>query len=315
MFFLQGFYLYLYFVSILFMGWLFSHVIKQRAKKEITRGVASIKSRLNERTNKSITDDASKSGVDEDGDDIDNLEETPKTADNPHINVTPAIDECTGGKAVPADEADTHSEDSDDKLSPLPTEENAQNIVTTPLLGRRQIPVPTLTTSHSASSLHAPPSPNLTPINHHLHHHPPNLHVTISSGPGHDGLASAIHQHHGTILKNGASGGGIVDDSNGGKRKVLSRTQSIESSKYDGSSGRRSHFGSFYLRMGAVAFGVGSMIYSCLEFGQFLEQEPDTKCHSYMQAITPVVRIVFTFMQVSSRGGEYSCIIIISINF
>lgn len=30
-------------------------------------------------------------------------------------------------------------------------------------------------------------------------------------------------------------------------------------------------FGSFYLRVGAVAFGIGSMVYSGLEFGQYFE--------------------------------------------
>lgn len=57
------------------------------------------------------------------------------------------------------------------------------------------------------------------------------------------------------------------------------------------------HFGSFYLRMGCVAFGVGSMIYSGLEFGQYFELKSDSKCHNYMMALTPSVRMVFTFMQ------------------
>ncbi|CAL8079637.1 unnamed protein product [Orchesella dallaii] len=57
------------------------------------------------------------------------------------------------------------------------------------------------------------------------------------------------------------------------------------------------HFGSFYLRMGAVAFGIGSMIYSGLEFGQYFELEPHTKCNNFMIALTPAVRMIFTFMQ------------------
>ncbi|XP_021943318.1 proton channel OtopLc [Folsomia candida] len=57
------------------------------------------------------------------------------------------------------------------------------------------------------------------------------------------------------------------------------------------------HFGSFYLRIGAVAFGVGSMIYTGLEFGQYFELKPDEKCRNYMAALTPAVRMVFTFMQ------------------
>jgi len=39
------------------------------------------------------------------------------------------------------------------------------------------------------------------------------------------------------------------------------------------------------------------MIYSGLEFGQYFELEPDTKCHNYMIALTPSVRMIFTFMQ------------------
>lgn len=33
----------------------------------------------------------------------------------------------------------------------------------------------------------------------------------------------------------------------------------------------KSRLGSFYLRLGAVAFGIGSMVYSGLEFGQYFE--------------------------------------------
>ncbi|XP_023246821.1 otopetrin-2-like isoform X2 [Copidosoma floridanum] len=57
------------------------------------------------------------------------------------------------------------------------------------------------------------------------------------------------------------------------------------------------HYGSFYLRMGAVAFGVGSMIYSGLEFGQYFELERNTKCHNIMMAITPATRMAFIFIQ------------------
>lgn len=34
---------------------------------------------------------------------------------------------------------------------------------------------------------------------------------------------------------------------------------------------RTTHFGSFYLRVGAITFGIGSMVYSGLEFGQYFE--------------------------------------------
>lgn len=35
------------------------------------------------------------------------------------------------------------------------------------------------------------------------------------------------------------------------------------------------HFGSFYLRVGAIAFGIGTMVYSGLELGQYFELESD----------------------------------------
>lgn len=57
------------------------------------------------------------------------------------------------------------------------------------------------------------------------------------------------------------------------------------------------HYGSFYLRMGAVAFGIGSMIYSGLEFGQYFELEQDTKCHNIMLALSPSTRMAFIFIQ------------------
>ena len=41
---------------------------------------------------------------------------------------------------------------------------------------------------------------------------------------------------------------------------------------------KKAHYGSFYLRLGAVAFGIGSMIYTGLEFGQFFELENKGNC-------------------------------------
>ncbi|XP_023218358.1 otopetrin-2-like isoform X2 [Centruroides sculpturatus] len=57
------------------------------------------------------------------------------------------------------------------------------------------------------------------------------------------------------------------------------------------------HCGSFYLRLGAVAFGIGSMIYSGLEFGQFFEIQQDTACYNVLFALTPSSRMAFTFIQ------------------
>lgn len=57
------------------------------------------------------------------------------------------------------------------------------------------------------------------------------------------------------------------------------------------------HFGSFYLRLGAVAFGIGSMIYSGLEFGQFFELESKEHCYSFLYGFTPSAHMAFTFFQ------------------
>lgn len=46
-----------------------------------------------------------------------------------------------------------------------------------------------------------------------------------------------------------------------------------------------------------LAFGIGSMIYSGLEFGQYFELNPDTKCHNVLLALTPATRMAFIFIQ------------------
>ncbi|KAL1505394.1 hypothetical protein ABEB36_004968 [Hypothenemus hampei] len=60
---------------------------------------------------------------------------------------------------------------------------------------------------------------------------------------------------------------------------------------------KQNNYGSFYLRMGAVAFGIGSMIYSGLEFGQYFELERNTTCHNVLLALTPATRMTFIFIQ------------------
>ncbi|XP_030763669.1 proton channel OtopLc-like isoform X2 [Sitophilus oryzae] len=46
-----------------------------------------------------------------------------------------------------------------------------------------------------------------------------------------------------------------------------------------------------------VAFGIGSMIYSGLEFGQYFELDGNTKCHNVLLALTPATRMAFIFIQ------------------
>ena len=44
-------------------------------------------------------------------------------------------------------------------------------------------------------------------------------------------------------------------------------------------------------------FGVGSMIFSGLEFAQYFEVDISSHCRDIMLAITPAARMVFTFIQ------------------
>ncbi|XP_068207939.1 uncharacterized protein [Palaemon carinicauda] len=55
--------------------------------------------------------------------------------------------------------------------------------------------------------------------------------------------------------------------------------------------------GSMYLKMGAVLFGIGSMIYSGLEVGQYFELKSDENCADILLAISPAARMLFTFIQ------------------
>ncbi|XP_043190269.1 proton channel OtopLc-like isoform X3 [Amphibalanus amphitrite] len=56
-------------------------------------------------------------------------------------------------------------------------------------------------------------------------------------------------------------------------------------------------YGSFYLRMGAVLFGIGSMIYSGLEMGQYFEVPHTAECSNVLRAVTPGLRLTFIFIQ------------------
>ncbi|KAB7496674.1 Otopetrin-2 [Armadillidium nasatum] len=58
-----------------------------------------------------------------------------------------------------------------------------------------------------------------------------------------------------------------------------------------------SNHGSMYLKMGAVLFGIGSMIYSGLEFGQYFELRSGADCGNILMAISPIARMIFTFLQ------------------
>ncbi|XP_063530375.1 proton channel OtopLc-like isoform X1 [Cydia strobilella] len=56
-----------------------------------------------------------------------------------------------------------------------------------------------------------------------------------------------------------------------------------------------SRYGSFYLRLGAIAFGIGSMVYSGLEFGEYFEMTDD--CRTVLSVFTPALRMALTLLQ------------------
>ncbi|CAH1777255.1 unnamed protein product [Owenia fusiformis] len=55
--------------------------------------------------------------------------------------------------------------------------------------------------------------------------------------------------------------------------------------------------GSFYLRLGAVVFGIASMIHDGLWFGQFFEHGFHSECNELILGIRPILHLVFTFIQ------------------
>ncbi|XP_049280795.1 proton channel OtopLc-like isoform X5 [Anopheles funestus] len=55
--------------------------------------------------------------------------------------------------------------------------------------------------------------------------------------------------------------------------------------------------GSFFLRVGAIAFGLGTMIYTGLEFGSFFEIPFTSPCHQILRGVNPLLQMIFTFMQ------------------
>ncbi|CAK1551728.1 unnamed protein product [Leptosia nina] len=57
----------------------------------------------------------------------------------------------------------------------------------------------------------------------------------------------------------------------------------------------RIRYGSFYLHMGVAGFSVGSIIYSCLQFGEYFDLSGD--CQLIIVALKPALRILFMVAQ------------------
>ncbi|KAG8234868.1 hypothetical protein J437_LFUL013155 [Ladona fulva] len=100
---------------------------------------------------------------------------------------------------------------------------------------------------------------------------------------------------------NDGSGGGGGDPPANEKLTVLVALEAgtldpVLPRKSKTSENDRSH-GSFFLRVGAIAFGLGTMIYNGLEFGAFFELPMESPCYQILRGVNPVLQMVFTFMQ------------------
>jgi len=62
------------------------------------------------------------------------------------------------------------------------------------------------------------------------------------------------------------------------------------------SENEKSH-GSMMLRIGAIAFGLGTLIYTGLEFVHFFETNPSCPNYHILLGVNPVLHMLFTFMQ------------------
>uniref|UniRef100_A0A4Y0BR18 Otopetrin n=1 Tax=Anopheles funestus TaxID=62324 RepID=A0A4Y0BR18_ANOFN len=68
--------------------------------------------------------------------------------------------------------------------------------------------------------------------------------------------------------------------------------------KAAGTVSASTHSGSFYLRIGAIAFGIGSLVYSALDFGQYFELDGDDDgCRNFLVALMPAARMLLCVVQ------------------
>ncbi len=66
--------------------------------------------------------------------------------------------------------------------------------------------------------------------------------------------------------------------------------------KYKTSENDYSH-GSFFLRIGAIGFGLGTLIYNGMELGSFFEIPWRSHCYQVLRGINPILQAIFTFSQ------------------
>ncbi|XP_014291005.1 proton channel OtopLc isoform X2 [Halyomorpha halys] len=81
-------------------------------------------------------------------------------------------------------------------------------------------------------------------------------------------------------------------------KKIKSKYSNNEAVKKNRKQANTNHYGSFYLRLGASSFGIGSMVYSGLELGEYF-LIAGTACNSIIiSAIKPVLRMIFALLQI-----------------
>lgn len=57
------------------------------------------------------------------------------------------------------------------------------------------------------------------------------------------------------------------------------------------------HTGGFFLRLGAVGFGIGAMILEGLNFGEYLEKDPGMTCTDVTEVVRPLLQMIFILSQ------------------
>lgn len=81
-----------------------------------------------------------------------------------------------------------------------------------------------------------------------------------------------------------------------GVRSSELRSRESRFKKEKVSENEKSH-GSIFLRIGCIAFGLGSMIFNGLELGTYFEFGKSSPCHSIFLLLNPLLQCTFTFCQ------------------
>ena len=95
----------------------------------------------------------------------------------------------------------------------------------------------------------------------------------------------------------------LLNFSEAGSRTSSSPSEDTDSANHEmwvklmTSENDKSH-GSLFLRIGAIAFGLGTLIYTGLEFLSFFEIPKTCGQWSVLLGVNPILYMIFVFMQV-----------------